>query len=110
MNTADYAALDATDLAALVATRQVTPLELVDAAIAVIERHNPTLNAVVHSAFDTARATARGPLPMGPFTGVPFLIKDLGPHVQGMPRSRGSRYFAGDIGTHDSELVQRYRQ
>jgi len=56
---------------------EVTPLELVEAAIERIDRVNPKLNAVVTTMFDEARQTARGDLPDGPFKGVPFLLKDL---------------------------------
>ena len=46
--------------AQLVRSGQVSPLELVDAAIAAIERHNPRLNAVVLPMFEHARSAARG--------------------------------------------------
>ena len=39
-------------------SREVTPAELIEAAIARIERHNPKINAVVYEAFDEARAGA----------------------------------------------------
>ena len=87
MNMSDFSSHDGLSLAELVRTRQVTPLELLDAAIARIERHNPALNAVVHAEFDEARETAGAPLPEGPFSGVPFLIKDLGQRVKGWPRT-----------------------
>jgi len=92
----DYADYDGLGLADLVSRRRVSPVELVDAAIARIERHNPTLNAVVYTAFDEARRRAAGDLPDGPFKGVPFLIKDLGMPVAGWPNSHGSR-FARDV-------------
>src|SRR5690606_41067309 len=57
------------------------PSELVEAAIARIEALNPKLNAVVTPMFDRAREAVKGTLPEGPFTGVPFLLKDiLGAH------------------------------
>ena len=83
----EYADYDGLGLAALVAKGEVTPAELTEAAIERIERHNPTLNAVVHKAYDEARAAAAGALPDGPFRGTPFLIKDLGAQVQGWPRT-----------------------
>ena len=61
MNMSDFSSHDGLGLAEFVRTRQVTPLELLDAAIARIERHNPALNAVVHTAFDEARETAKAP-------------------------------------------------
>jgi amidase len=105
-NFADY---DGLGLAELVRKREVTPSELLDAAIARIERNNPKLNAVVYKAYDEARALASRPLPEGPFKGVPFLIKDLGVRVKGWPRTSGSHFATIDSDESDSELVKRYR-
>jgi amidase len=105
----DYADYDGLGLAELVKTGEVTPTELLDAAIERIERHNGALNAVVHKAYDEAKQTAAGALPEGPFKGVPFLIKDLGLKVKGWPRTSGSRFAQVAADDHDSELVQRYR-
>ncbi|HTM22423.1 MAG TPA: amidase [Kofleriaceae bacterium] len=85
----DIAHLDATAQAELVRTGKVSPAELVDAAIRRIERLNPELNAVITPLFDAAREAARGPLPEGPFRGVPSLLKDIG------ATSRGDRFCAG---------------
>ena len=82
---------DATELAALVRTGQASPGELVDDAIARVERLDPTLNAVIHERFEAARAEARGGLPDGPFRGVPFLVKDLGCEMAGEPHTLGNR-------------------
>ena len=105
----EYAEHDGLGLAALVAKGEVSPSELVEAAIERIERHNGVLNAVVHKAYDEARATANGDLPDGPFKGVPFLIKDLGAQVTGWPRTSGSRFAQVAADDADSELVARYR-
>jgi amidase len=110
MGFAEYNRYDATGLAHLVRRREVAPLELVDEAIARIERHNPTLNAVVYTAFDEARKTAKGALPDGPFKGVPFLIKDISLPVAGWPMTNGSAYLRNHVSTHDAELTRRYRQ
>jgi len=106
----EYAEHDGLGLAELVRNKDVTPGELVEAAIERIERHNPTLNAVVHKAYDEARATAAGELPDGPFRGVPFLIKDLGQQVKGWPRTSGSNFAQVVADADDSELVRRYRK
>lgn len=106
----DYSEYDGLGLAHLVATKQVTPAELAEAAIARIERHNPTLNAVVYKAYDDARARAKAPLPEGPFKGVPFLIKDLGMPVAGWPRTSGSRFAKDIVDAEDGGLTARYRQ
>ena len=102
-----YAEHDGVGLADLVRRREVTPGELVEAAIERIERHDPKLNAVVFKAYDEARATTPEP---GPFAGVPFLIKDLGAQVKGWPRSSGSNYAQVAADDADSELVRRYRK
>src|SRR5712691_5572282 len=62
---------------------EVSPAELVDAAIARIEKVNPVLDAVIRTRFDQARLEARRGLPDGPFRGVPILFKDLGCAVAG---------------------------
>ncbi len=108
MEMPDYSEYDGLGLAELVAKRAVTPSELVEAAIERIERHNPTLNAVVYKGYDDARARAKGELPDGPFKGVPFLIKDLGMPVAGWPRSHGSK-FARLVDSADGGLTARYR-
>jgi len=82
--------LDATAQAQLVRDGEVSPLELVDAAIARIEKLNPQLNAVIYERFDEARrVAAENKLPDGPLRGVPFLMKDAVQTVQGQPMSFG---------------------
>jgi amidase len=105
----EYSEYDGVGLADLVRKGEVTPSELTEAAIARIEAHNPTLNAVVYKGFDDARAAA-GDLPGGPFRGVPFLIKDLGMPVAGWPLSHGSRFARDVVDTADGGLTARYRQ
>ena len=73
----EFISFDATALAALVRQKQVKPIELIDAAIERVERLNPTLNAVVTPMYEQAREAAVGKVPDGPFSGVPFLLKDL---------------------------------
>jgi amidase len=75
--------LDATAQADLVRRGEVSPKELVEAAIARIETVNPKLDAVIRTRFDAARREADGDLPDGPFRGVPILFKDLGCTVEG---------------------------
>lgn len=110
MKFTEYAAHDAVGLAELIRHSEVSPLEVVDAAIEGIELYDREINAVVYRAFDEARAAA-GPLPEGPFTGVPFLVKDLLLQVEGWPRTSGSRYAAnaGFTDAQDSGLMRRYR-
>jgi amidase len=75
--------LDAHAQAELIRKREVTSLELVDNAIKRIEELNPKLNAVITPIFNQARKTASGAIPKGPFSGVPFLMKDIGAFLAG---------------------------
>ena len=104
--------LDATDQAAMVAKGEVTPVELLDAAVERIEAGDGALNAVVIRWFEDARQAATDPaLPDGPFRGVPFLLKDLYAHFTGQPISNGNRALAeaGYRSTYDTNIVARYR-
>jgi amidase len=106
----ELAHLDATAQAELVRKKDVQPIELVDAAIERIQALNPRLNAVVTKMFDQARETARGALPQGPFTGVPFLLKDILGMCRGVPMTMGSALLRDFVPDHDSELVSRLRR
>jgi amidase len=108
----ELATIDATAQADLVRRGDVKPIELVDAAIARIERLNPQLNAVITTFFDRARAQAQSAaLPAGPFRGVPFLLKDLGAHSAGDPYHVGMRGLRelGWVEPHDTHLAAKFR-
>jgi amidase len=105
----ELAHLDATAQAALVRDGEVSAKELVEAAIDRVERLNPTLNAVVTTMFEEARATVSGGGLRGPFAGVPFLLKDLGALYAGVPTSAGSRFTQRFVPDHDSGLVARLK-
>ncbi len=109
MSFTEYADYDGLGLAELVRQKDVSPSELVECAITRIEKHNGTLNAVVHKAYDDARKSASSNLPDGPFHGVPFLIKDLGVQVKDWPITSGSRFTKDQVSAYDSELIKRYR-
>ncbi len=106
----EYTSFDAAALAALVRQKQVKPIELVDAAIEWVEYLNPTLNAVVTPMYEQARETAKGKLPDGPFTGVPFLLKDLGAAFAGVRMTMGSDFMRNFVPDHDTELVARLKR
>ena len=105
----EYEQYDALGLAELVRQRQVTPQELLDAAIARVEARDGSVNAVVTTMYDQARAAIAAGLPDGPFTGVPFMLKDLGVLYAGVRTANGSRIFADFVANHDSTLVSRYK-
>ncbi len=106
---AEYERYDAMGLAELVGTKKVSPTELFQEAADRIERLNPTVNAVVVRMDEQGRQTAAGELPQGPFTGVPFLIKDLLAAYAGVPTSYGNRVLKNIPAAHDSELVRRFK-
>lgn len=111
MTFAEYGEYDGLGLAALIAKGDVSASEVLEAAIARTEAVNGAINAVVYKAYEEARKEAAGPLPDGPFRGVPFLVKDLLLTVAGWPRTSGSRFAAnaGLIDAEDSGLMKRYR-
>lgn len=108
MTPSEFARRDGLALAKLVRTKAVKPLELVDAAIAVIEARNPALNAVIWTMFDRARDAARKKLPDGPFRGVPFLLKDILGDMEGVPTRQGSRMIPAVPAARNSTLVDRF--
>ncbi|MEU7039748.1 amidase family protein [Streptomyces varsoviensis] len=101
---------DATDQAALVASGEVKPGELVEAAIERIEQFDPVLGAVTLRYFEEARAAAAAG-PSGPLAGVPFLVKDLLTDVAGQICTNANvalKEHARPAGA-DSLLVARFR-
>jgi amidase len=110
MGFADYERYDGLGLAGLVRAGEVKPEEMLEAAIERVEALNPALNAVVTRLYDQARAALAAGLPAGPFTGVPYALKDLGALYTGAVTSYGSRLFAGAVADHDSEYTVRLKR
>ena len=106
----EFERFDGVALAQLVRQREVSPEELLEASIACVEARNPVVNAVVSRLYDEARAAIKAGLPAGPFTGVPYLLKDLGALYNGAITSSGSRLFADDRADHDSEITARLKR
>lgn len=104
-----YLENDATGLAALVASGEVTPDALLDCALERAKAINPALNAVVMLQEDVARRAIRAGLPDGPFKGVPFLLKDLGAEAIDFPTNNGSALMRNSVHRYDSELYLRLR-
>jgi Asp-tRNA(Asn)/Glu-tRNA(Gln) amidotransferase A subunit family amidase len=110
ISAADYVRHDAVGLAALVRDREVSAAELTEAALALIETHNPALNAISERMDDFARRAAAAGLPDGPFTGVPTLLKDLFANLPGVPCNNGSALFKGWLPPYESTLVAKARE
>lgn len=105
----EYLTYDAVALAELVRTKKASPRELLAAATAILDRVNPTLNAVIHRLDDAAKAQAEA-VKDGVFAGVPFLVKDLDGRLANAPWNGGSRALVGYVPKEDSELFARYRR
>ena len=110
MNPNEYAKHDGLGLSALVRRGEVSPAELLDAAISQIEQHNPALNAVIRKRYDQARTEALSVSMDAPFAGVPFLVKDLLVTLAGEPTGNGTRLMWSVSMPHDSEMVHRFRK
>ena len=89
--------LSAAEIAQAVASRKLSALGAVEAALARIARHNPILNAFTDVTADRARVKARAVdaaiaagQKVGPLAGVPFAVKNLF-DVQGLPTRAGSK-------------------
>jgi amidase/6-aminohexanoate-cyclic-dimer hydrolase len=101
---------DGLGLAELIRKKEVSANEVLDVVIARAEERNPKLNAIVTRMYDQARAAIAAGLPAGPFTGVPYLLKDLGVLYTGAPTNSGSKFWDGFVADHDSEIVARYKR
>ncbi|MGA3028100.1 MAG: amidase [Bryobacteraceae bacterium] len=107
--------LTLSDMAAKVRARALSPVELVEAHLAQIEKLNPALNAFVMLLADEARATAREAErrlsagdALGPLGGVPVTIKDSF-DMAGLPTTCGSRFYRDRRAAADSTAVRRLR-
>jgi amidase len=105
----EYEKYDGLGLAQLVQKKEVSPLELCEEAIIRMDRINPKINAVIYRMDNLARAAAKGPIPTGPFSGVPFLCKDLVSAIAGVPMNKGSKSCRNYVPTQDSEMARRYK-
>jgi amidase len=105
-----YAESDGLALAELVHRGEVSPLELVEAAVSTIETLNPTLNAVIHKHYDMAREAAADVDRGAPFAGVPYLLKELATSWKGSPNTNSSYYLKDVVSDFDAEVVTRIKK
>jgi aspartyl-tRNA(Asn)/glutamyl-tRNA(Gln) amidotransferase subunit A len=106
---------DATELASLIRTKQLSSREVVQAHLDRIEAVNPKINAIVTllaedalKAADAAQSVVTSGAELGPLHGIPFTIKDA-IDTAGVLTQRGSRIFAGNIPTKDATVVKRFK-
>jgi len=104
-----YADSDGLGLAALVRKGELTPIELVETAVATIEKLNPQLNAVIHKLYEMGRSVANEVDPSAPFAGVPFLLKELRTRWKDAPVTGSSYYLRNVRADSDTEVVKRIK-
>jgi amidase len=100
-----FAKLDAVGQAEIIAKKEATPSELLEAAVRRIEALNPKINAVVAEDFQRARSRAQENHFTGAFAGVPFLIKDLDDFA-GVRTSFGTRAMIENISKTNEPYVE----
>ncbi|QGZ56388.1 amidase [Paraburkholderia acidiphila] len=108
MNEREYIQYDAVDLAGLLASGQVTPVELMECAIRLASSVGAMYNAICLPEYDAARSFARQWKQTGPFSGIPFLLKDSGLPSRRLKSNIGSNLFAGIEHEIDATLCQRF--
>src|SRR3954470_1939286 len=107
----EWARHDGVALAARVMKGELTANELARQAAAGIAKVNPPLSAVVEVFEDAvADPAGNGADPDGPFAGLPFLMKDLGPTMKGRLQEMGSLMMRGNRATADTFLTGKFRQ
>lgn len=115
MKTAELLEVGIAGLSSLIRARQVSPVEVVEAALERIAAMDKTLNAFITVTADQARAAARvaereivGGAWRGPLHGIPVALKDLFA-VAGVPTTNGSRIFKDAVSPHDATVTARLR-
>lgn len=110
MSFEEYRAKDGLALAKLIRDREVSAAEVLELALGRASIVNPKINCIVEQLYARARGKIKSGLPQGPFTGVPFLLKDLGMALEGTVTTQGSRFFRDWTADYTSTIVERYEQ
>lgn len=110
MSFEEYRSKDGLALAKMVRDRDISAAEVLELAISRANAVNPGINCIVEKLYDRARREAGTGLPKGPFTGVPFLLKDLGMALEGTVTTQGSRFFSDWVADYTSTIVERYQK
>jgi amidase len=110
MDFEDYRKHDAVGLAQLVSKGEVSPPELLEAAVARMAAVDPKINAVTLDLTEAGRREADRHIWGGPLAGVPFLLKDLGAQLAGTPTTSGSAVFRDLVAPADSAITTAYKE
>jgi Asp-tRNA(Asn)/Glu-tRNA(Gln) amidotransferase A subunit family amidase len=116
MRPSEIAFLSAVELVARIRARELSPVDVVEAAFGQIEAINPIVNAVVTPAYEQARAAARAAEaavrrgdPLGPLHGVPIGLKDM-TETAGLRTTYGSKLYEHNVPAVDALLVTRLKE
>ena len=110
MNFSEYINYDALGLVNLIRKKEITPSEIIDISLRAIEQINPKINAIIGNLEKETEDALKRNNPNKPFSGVPFLIKDLGFLYKDILCENGSRLTQGLISPIDSELGKRFKK
>ena len=107
----EYKDYDGIGLSELIKKKEISPVDALDSAIDLIERHNPQLNAVhrtmYHYAFESIN---RNQELNGEFAGVPMLLKDMDSALASYNMMQGSEYLKNTKMSFDNELTRDFRK
>ncbi|SJZ33742.1 amidase [Enhydrobacter aerosaccus] len=107
----EWAQQDGVALAERVRKGEVTPAELARQAAAGVAKVDSRLSGVVELFEDVIADPAKdGANLAGPFAGLPFLMKDLGPTMKGRLQEQGSLFMRGNRAAADTFLTGKMRQ
>ncbi|KIL48755.1 amidase [Jeotgalibacillus alimentarius] len=110
MKPKEYTRLDASELAGLIKSGEITSTEAVEAAVKIIEKTNPDLNAITNLRIEKAFEEAKNPDLDAPFSGVPILLKDMSQQVKGSPATAGSKLLKNVVAQRDSFFTESVRK
>src|SRR5688572_14432294 len=103
MSASEIAFLPAVEQAARIRSRELSPVEVIDAALAQYEALNPVVNAVVTPAYEQARSLARAAEQavvrgdaIGPLHGLPIGLKDM-TETAGLRTTYGSKLYEHNV-------------
>ncbi len=108
MNLEEYSQYDGLGLAELVRKKEVTARELGQLMLTGVDKVNPQINAVIET-YPERVGALNDHLAEGPFTGIPFLLKDLGASEAGKSQEVGSRLCKGYVASLDTYLTTRFK-
>ena len=109
MNFSEYINYDALGLVNLIRKKEITPSEIVDISLSAIEKINPKINAIIGNLEKETEEALKRNNKDKPFSGVPFLIKDLGFLYKDILCENGSRLTQGLVSDYESELGKRFK-